>query len=169
MARVDVTQEVVLDRIIERLRSQLALNDRQCYETLDPNSPPAVPTGGEYFLTVAPGDGEFPDGEQAAENITEDWSVTVTAFSRIHLDQTDHDKEVLRNASRGLLAVKKKVLAALVGHDLAEQDTDTFLRQLLYISRCGRPELVSRDGANRGIALATLQLDFGVSFDWDLT
>ncbi len=169
MTRVDVTQDVVLDRFVERLRSALKLNERQCYEALDSQSPPSIPIGGEYFLTVAPGDGDFIDGEQAVGNVTEDWAVTVTIYSRVQLDQTDHDKETLSVAGRGLLRLKKDVLKALVGHDLAEEDDDTFLRQTLYAIRATRPELVSKGGATQGMALAVMRIDFGVSFDWDLT
>ena len=35
MARIDVTQATVLQRIVERLRSQLSLPEQRCYETLD--------------------------------------------------------------------------------------------------------------------------------------
>lgn len=169
MARVDVTQDVVLDRFVERLRSALKLNEQQCYETLNAEEPPAVPIGGDYFLTVAPGEGDFIDGEQAVGNVTENWAVTVTIYSRVRLDQTDHDKQTLSLAGRGLLHVKKDILKALVGHDLSEEDDDTFLRQTLYAIRTTRPELVSKDGATRGMALAVMRIDFGVSFDWDLT
>lgn len=165
MARVDVTQDVVVERIVARLRSELHLNERQCYEVLDPMAPPAVPVGGEYFMSVALGDGTFATAEQVSGNVTEETIFTVTIYCRIALDSPDRDQHALREPRRGLLMRKKSVLAALVGHDLTTEDDDTFLRTLLEARRAPRPEIVERDS----VYLVVLRLDFACDFDWDLT
>lgn len=169
MPRIDVTQDVVLERIVDRLRSQLDLSDERCYDTLDPNSPPLVPPGGEYFIIVSPGTGRFVEGEQAPPNVTEEWTITVTLYVRVHLDRTGRDAEVLRNAGRGLFGVKWLVLRALVGHDLATDDEDTFLRQLCYATGTAAPEVVEGRREMGALFLYRLQLEFAIEFDWDLT
>lgn len=162
MARVDVTQETVLKRIVVRLRRQLRLNRSRCYETLEPEAPAIQPVGGGHFVTVAPGDGQFVEGEQAPPNVTEEWSVLVTVYTRIKLDRLNSDQELLRDASRGLLVLKRKILKALVGHDLTTRAGDTFLRQLLFARHCNRPQ----HDSERHIGWITIE--FGVPFDWEL-
>jgi len=163
MSRVDVTEIEVVTAILARLRSQLKLSENQCWFTTDPSIIPDLPPGGEYFATVAIGDGQFPDGEQIAGNITEDTSIGVTIYSRMRLDRTDKDIALLAKKDNGLFALKKKVLAALVGHDLTNEDDDTFLRQLLHALDCTRPVY------DKTKAVGYLTIAFGVSFDWELT
>tara|TARA_Y100000310_G_scaffold6676_1_gene7496 strand:- start:5938 stop:6441 length:504 start_codon:yes stop_codon:yes gene_type:complete len=167
MARVNVQQTDVLERIVLRLRDQLSLNDRQCYETLEPLAPPVIPKGGEWFVSVSPGEGEFVPGEQVPANITEQWHVIVTAYTRIKLDPTDHDAKLLRDASRGLLTIKRSVLKAIVGHDLTtgsvDSPDDTFLRNLLYASRSHKPNYdVEKQ-------IGWIAIEVVVDFDWDLS
>jgi len=162
MARLDIQQDEVIERIVARLLAYLELGTRQVFETLEPLAPPTIPKGGPYFVTVSPGEGDFIEGEQAPGNITEEWYVTVTAYSRIRLDSTDHDQKLLRDASRGLLILKKKLLAALVGQDITDTGGDTFLRQLLFAKRAERP----RHDRDKGIAW--ISVTFGVHFDWEL-
>jgi hypothetical protein len=169
VARIDVAQDVVLERLVERLRSALGLPEQRCYETLSPDSPPVIPPGGEYFLTVSPGPGRFVEGEQVAGNITEVWSVVVSIFSRVRLDESGRDQETLRKAGRGLLAVKQKVLTALCGHDLQTRGNDTFLRWLLYAESCTEPRVLERQAELGPLRLANMELEFGVHFDWDIT
>jgi len=160
--RIDVTQETVLEAVVDQLRTQLGLNRRTCWETLEPLAP-KIPKSGEFFVTVSPGPGQFVEGEQQVGNITEQWTITVTAYSRIKLDSTDHDEKLLRDARRGLLQAKRKILQSLVGQDIQDPDRDVFLRQLLYAISCSRPE---HDSSKH---IAWISLEFGVDFDWDLT
>jgi hypothetical protein len=172
MARVDVTQDVVLERILARLRSELGLNERQCYETLDALAPPAIPKGGEWFVAISPTEGQFIEGEQASPNVTEEWGIIATIYTRLALDSTDHDEKLLRDATRGLLVLKKELLAALIGRDLqlesADDTGDTFVRQLIFARTCHRPMILERQGEPRAM-LGMLSIDFGIHFDWDLT
>lgn len=165
--RIDVDQSTVLERIVAQLRSALDMNERQVYETISPQFLPRIPTGGDFFIAVSPADSTFPEDEQTPGNITEDWGVAVTAYTRIKLDSTDRDEKMLRDANRGLLAVKKRILAALVGQDLKTERGDTFLRQMLYARSCSRPE--PKELPKGDIPIGIITLEFGVSFDWDLT
>lgn len=165
MARSDITQTDVLTAIVLQLRSSLALNDRQCFETLEPLEPPVIPKGGEFFVSVAPGEGVFVDGEQAPGNCTEEWSIIVTAYTRIRLDSTDHEKSLLQDASRGLLILKAKILAALVGGD-PTSGGEPFMRDLIFAQQAERP----RHGAmGKSRDIGSISIYFGVNFDWDLT
>jgi hypothetical protein len=167
MARIDVDQAVVLERIVARLRSALSLNERQVYETLSPDFLPRIPTGGDFFVAVSPLDGTFIDGEQVEDNITEEWGVAVTAYTRIRLDSTDRDEKMLRDASRGLLTIKKRILRALVGQDLKTDEGSEFLRDLLFARHCRQPDAAEiPDGK---IPVGRITLEFGVHFDWELS
>lgn len=163
MSRNDVTQDVVLQRIVARLRSQLELNSQQCYETLNPDEPPTIPKGGNFFVTIGLGDSRFAEGEQVSTNVTEESDVVVVGWTRIQLDPTDHGRNVLYDAKRGLIPLKLKLLKALVGHDLTDASGDTMLRTLLYCNRVGTPTY------DKGKKIGFIALTFGVDFDWDLT
>jgi hypothetical protein len=145
----------------------LTLTERQCYAVARPQDVPAIPPGGDYWLTVSLGSGDFADEEQVAGNVTEDTEIIVSGYTRIKTDSTSHDGFLLMDDARGLLAIKKKILGALVGQDLADEDGDEFLRQWLHARRCEAPDLVvaGRDGVNCGV----IRITFGVSFDWKLT
>jgi hypothetical protein len=165
MAREDITQEEVLGQVVEHLRAALHLGPTQCVEAIEPSAPPGIARGGEFWVTVSPNEGQFPEGEQAPGNITEEWGVTVTAYSRIRLDPTDTDEKLLRDAARGLLEAKRRILAAMVGQDLQSDRTPptAFLRNLVYASYCSRPQY--DDAKNVG----WISVDFGIHFDWDLS
>jgi hypothetical protein len=166
MARVDVEQVAVLTAVVTRLQTVLSLNDRNCYPVARSQDVPTIPPGGDYWLTVAPGGGTFVDEEQAAGNVTEDSEIVVSGFTRIKTDSTSHDAYLLMDDARGLLAVKKLILGALVGQDLVDEDGNTFLRWLLHARRCDGPDLIvaGRDGVNCGV----VRVSFGVQFDWSL-
>jgi hypothetical protein len=166
MGRIDVTQTVVLDSLLTRLRSQLGLNERQCYPTLDPQENVAPP-GGDYWLTVAPGSSQYPPGEQTTDHLNDVWTVIVTIHSRMRMDPAGHAQEQLLNAVRGLWVIKGKVLKALIGQDLQDPTGNEFLRERLYIVR-GTPG-EAREDDRKGWCQAFMHLEFGVPFDWNLT
>jgi len=163
--RIDVTQSAVLDRLVEFLRAELPLEERSCYLAIEPLSPPVIPKSGDYFVTVSPGPGNFVEGEQVPVNVTEEWSITVTAYTRVRLDSTDHHRQLMLNASRGLIILKRRLLKALVGVDLAIEanGTEGFLRNYLYAKSATQPQWDEKKG------IAWIGVDFGVDFDWDLT
>lgn len=168
MARADIQQSDVLQQFTKRLRDSLELPPRRCYEVLEPLAPPLVSTGGDYFVTIAPGAGQFVTDEQVGPNFTEEWSVTVTIYTHCVLDSVEQEHSLFVDATRGLFVLKKKVLGALVGVDLAAPDAaggdsdDVFLRQLVHAISCDRPQY---DGQRK---LSWMSITFGVSFDWEL-
>ncbi len=158
MARSDATQTDVLTVIVAKLRSDLSLNERNCFVTLEPMNPPIIPKGGDFVVSVAPGEGAFVEGEQYEGNVTEEWTIIVTAYARTRLDSTDHDQKLLQDATRGLLLIKGQILASLVGADPAIGG-DEFARDLIFAQRAERP-IVTQQG------VALMSINFGVHFDW---
>ncbi len=166
MARVDTTQQAILERVADRLRDRLALPDEAVYLVLEPLDPPNAPRGGKFFLGVSAGAGQFPLEEQVEGNITEEWTLGVTLYVRMALDQTDTASSRLLDQTRGLLPLKQRILAALVGWDATLESGDTFLRQILYCESASRPQLISREGSYGSDPLGLLTLDFTIAHDW---
>lgn len=164
--RSDVTQSAALLAIVDYLGSALGLNERQCYPVAREEDLPSLPPGGDFFLTVALGDSRFVEGEQTPGNISEESSVTISIYTRIRLDSTGHDRYMLLDDARGLLAIRNRVLAVLVGQDLTDSLGRPFLRQLLFAQSASRPELL--EAPNKGGLLGVQRLTFGMHFDVDL-
>lgn len=165
MDRIDVTQDVVLARVVARLRESLGLDERHCFETDNPDKI-EVPRSGGYYVTVYIGPGQFDVANQiggGAAQCTEAIQVVVTGYSRVRLDPVDEGMKQFHAASRGLYVLKAKILKALVGQDLADEDGNTFLRQLVYATRAAVP-VIDKDKGQGKIAV-----EFGVEWDWDLT
>ncbi len=160
-SRSDISQTDVMTAIVALLRSELDLNERQCFLAIEAGQP-TIPTGGDYWLTVAPGDGIFVDGEQAEDNCTEETTVTVTAYARMMRDSTDRDTKTLQDATQGLLVLKGKVLEVLVGADPISNQ-GTFVRDVIFAKR---PE---RSGVGQNGIAAWMSIDFGVNFDWSFS
>lgn len=163
--RIDTTQSLVLQRAVARLREALDLPEARCYETLEPLVDPEIPKGGDYFLTVSPGDGHFDEGMQdggGRGQLMERSSFTVTAYTKIRLDRGDHATHLLQKVHRGVLHLKRKILAALVMEDLADEDGRPILRHPLYALQAWRPRY------NHQTGIAMIAVGFGTDFDWDL-
>jgi len=166
MTRIDTTPDVILTRIVARLRAVLELPAHLCYETLEPLVDPPIIKGGDYLLTVSPGNGRFDEGMQiggGAEQLMEQTSVVVTAYAKIALDPGDKATQILHAVNRGMLPIKKLILAALVGHDLEDADGNQLLRQFLYALQSFKPQY------NLESKIAMIAVGCGVDFDWDLS
>jgi len=167
MARTDISQADALDAVVLRLQTALTLNERQCYPVARAQDVPSIPVGGNFWLTVAIGGGTFIPEEQSAGNVTEDADCIVTAYTRIRTDSTSHDRDLLLDDARGLLAIKKLILAAMCGHDLLDPEGDSFLRQLVFARNCSNPDKVNIPDATG--AFGQIQITFGIMFDWSLS
>lgn len=164
MTRIDTTQDVILTRIVARLRSYLGLPEHRCYETLEPLVDPPVPKGGDYFLTVSPGDGTFDEEMQVGggqDQLTELSSVTVTGYAKIALDPGDQATQILHKVSRGMLPIKQGILSALAAHDLLDSSGNQILRSYMHALRSWRPRY------DPDSKIAMIAVSFGTDFDWD--
>ncbi len=171
MARVDTTESIVLDRILARLRSELGLDARTCYASVEPWAP-IIPKGGAWFVSVALLDGVFEEGEQGrltlptlAGNTTEAVDLKVTGYVRMDLDSTDHATKRLSHVTRGLLERKRQILKALVGWDLLTTSGNAVFRSLMFATRSAPPIMVRSDDLP-GLILGMLTIDFRAIYDW---
>ena len=170
MPRLEAIQDKVLIAVRDHLQTDLALNESQCYLTIDPMNP-KIAVGGDYWLAVAPGDGRFDEDIElggVVEQCLEDSVVSVWGYSRIHVDQTNHDEMLLTDPVRGILAIKRKILKSLSGVDLTIEG-EPFQRALLMPSYAHAPEVGMIDlDDDAALPIAIVGVQFRSPFDWDL-
>lgn len=164
MARIATTQSTVLARVVARLIAEIdELSESNCYEVAEPE--PTVERSHNLFCQVSIGDGRYDESaiDGAGFNqVMESGLVWVTIFSRMKLDQAQHAKQALYDASRGLLTLKKSVLAALSGHDLVTEGGDSILVNYMSPTSSTRP-LKDWD------KFSTVAVAFTTDFEWNLT
>ena len=165
---IDTDQHAVLTAVVKLLQTQLALDDRHCFETLTPLQTFGNPQSGDFWVTVSPDGGSFSEGEQfqaggGAAQCVEFAEITVLAFTRIRLDGTDRDTKLLHDLRRGLFGLKKKLLAALVGQQLVDATGNQLLRSLIAAKRPIKPDY------DKDQAIGWIGVVFSADFDWDLS
>lgn len=160
--RVDTTQAGILEAVREiLLQSVDGLTEKNCFVTLYPD-----PQGGftdDLFCTISPADSVFPEGLQvggAQFTCMEETGIIVKISTRIRTDRAPQQIEALVSPQRGILWLKWQLLRALVGADPTVNGNQV-VRQLLWARRCTAPRIEDQ--------YVSIELDFGVSFDWDLT
>jgi len=161
----DITQSDVVKSLVTRLRDQLSLNERQCYRTIHPLTKARTPPG-DWWVTVSAGEGYFdaPLFEGGGRNqLSEDLQVTVTGYSRVRLDSTGHDEQLLDELERGLFHIKRRLLDAVAGIDLLDADGNPFLREFLVPRSATRPEYDEAEYTG------WISIVFSMQYDWELT
>lgn len=163
MAVVATDQITVLEAVIDRLRKHVtALNASTCFLSLSDDPPPGVVHN--LFVMVSPTNGKFDEGAFAggAENtVFEDTGVAVTLCSKILLDREGKDEILLTERTRGLLALKRQVLLALLTKGpLQDADGNDLLRNLMAPLSCSEPVY---DVDKR---LGRITLIFSADFEW---
>lgn len=173
MARVDITQLEALNAIIAHFRSDLALDDSRVFLTIDPLAV-RIPRGADWWLTISVGEYTFMQELLTGgvfEQCTEDTTFTVTAYVRMHLDQADHDDQLVLDSTRGLFELKRIILKSLAGIDL-QVGVSEFARELFSPRFSRAPMVVSvadGDSADDGLQIGIISVTYGMMFDWDLT
>lgn len=161
------TQAEVLLRVQARLISAISsLNVSTCFLTLEPEPPMEVK--GNLFLTVCPMSGQFDEGFMVGAGqagALESAGVIVTIWSACKLDKAGEAGTALTDATRGILAVKRKVLAALTSHDLLNSSGQPMLTAYMkpVSSDVPRASVYNTD-QKLGLPLA-----FSTEFIWDLS
>lgn len=168
MAIIDTNQVTILDAILQELRLSLGLNESTCFEVADPEEMPPLPPGGDYFLTVAWEDSDYNPDEQTASTVSpghilEFSRVAVTINTRPKLDRAGHDQKLLVEEKRGLLAIKPRVIGALAGKDLTDDEGNSLLRDILFVEHAGRAQVYVRQADSS--VVGRLSITFGVHFD----
>ncbi len=169
MARVDANPADVFEALRLRIKTVLSLTDSQCYMRTDPTDAPNFPIGGDYWVSISVGEGRFDDAlfEGGGRNqCTVYFDCITTIFTRIQLDQTDHDEILMFNASRGLYRVLSNLLSSLAEHDL-EVGGNNVLREPLPPTGIGYPTKGSPPGyEGEHPNLAWLSVNWRIGFDW---
>ena len=168
ISRIDVAKSAVLVAVMTQLRTAMNLTPNQCFLTLDPNSPPALPVGGAFYLGVSPGAShngiDEAGGEQFIGNFYEGTTIIVTAYTRCgKLDSVNEQTAVLLDPTRGLIAIQDKIFWALLAQDLETPDGNRFLRQLTAASGSEAPQ------ADASKNVAWLSTSFMLSYDRAIT
>jgi len=172
--RRDTTMSLGITAIVEYLREQLGLSERQCFETLDALSPPQFPASGDVMVSVSPGYGVFHEEEQAYPSINEDGdnivgnlykesTIDVTAYVRTRSDAADHQDIILHDSLRGVYTAERNILRALVGRDIAISGSTRWLHRPLFVQSVSKPEMDDTKG------IAWITLTFGVHFGVSLS
>jgi len=156
------TEEAILDAVIARIDSQLteavtADNIRLC---LDWNQPPM--TAGSICFLVGPGDGLFDqdliEGGGAAQ-ATFKGEIIVGIYTPIQIDIAQRHDHALKDATRGLLPLWRKVVKALLGWSPGVADSELTRNPLLPSQR---HFVTSSDGRKWHGVLQTFLLDYDV-------
>jgi len=166
VARTSAQPSELLTALVAKLRTDLDLGERQCYQTWEPEVPPKIQRGGDYAVSVAFGEGSFDqslfDGGGRGQ-LTEDMAILVTAYSRVRLDSTDVAEQAFHETERGLFILARKIVKVFAAYDPEPAAGRTCLRELLRPVRIGRP-IVDKESS-----LGSISLQFIASWDWDLT
>lgn len=157
------TDGVEILEAIERLYAKrLKLPKDNLFPTVQPLAKPAHEPGGAFWLSIAISDGQFPLEEQFPEQCREDLRFVVTGYTRMQLDEGGRDRKLLTDLTRGLFAIKRKILS-IVGEELARKDKTPISADRVYAVSAAKPD----HDASKGIGW--ISVTFGVSYDWNLT
>ena len=166
MARNETTLAEVLQRVVARLISQVAdATSSTCYISLDPDSLP-VGNPGEFVYVVTPApSGSFDESYQVGggqDQCSVAWPIVVTIHSTVAQDEEGRDAQFLNDSTLGIVVKTTAVFKAMVVHDLQDGSTNEILNQMIHVSDAA----VDR---NRSKRVGSMQLGFGVEFDWNLS
>ena len=166
MAVVATDQITVLEAVIARLIKHVpGLNASTCFLSLSDDPPPGVVHN--LFVMVSPTNGRFDDGAFAGgaeHTVFENTGVAVTLCSKVLLDRAGQDAVLLTERVRGLLAIKRQVLLALLTNGpLQDPDGSDLLINLMA-------PLDSREPVyDTETRLGRIALVFSADFHWDMT
>ena len=168
MARIATTQLAILEAVKRRIVAQCGpmLNENTVIIT-DAEEPPDG-TQNSTVATLWVTDGNFDEALHeggGADQTVEYAGVEITLFSRNWSDRKGLGAQSLREASRGLLELKRSLLAAFSAHDLQDADGNELLVNLMAPLSAARP----RKTTHKDKPLADLQLAFSTDFLWDLS
>lgn len=164
-ARIDTTPEIIIEAMLTRLRTVLRLDPSRCYYTADSLRYAQIPKGGDFWIEVSDGGGQFDPAQQIGggdDMCTESCLVMVTGYSRVLLDAGSRMDRRSTDPRRGLFGLKRRILKALVEHDLLDEDGNTFLREPLHAVRATPLDWSKEKN------IGSVSVGFHVEFDWDL-
>jgi hypothetical protein len=165
MEAIQTTQIAVLEAFLAHLRGQLSeLNATNSW--ISDNPPDGFPeeVQGQIAGVVYPYEGNFSDAEfggQGPEMLIEQTGVTVIIYSRQHLAQKGKPTIGFTHATRGVLALKHKLLK-IHGHYLLNGSGDSLLVQPMQVIHSDRPTV-------QGEPAGSIAVSYSLPFHWDLS
>lgn len=175
MPQIPTTQDVVLTKILERIRSQVtyvvdgqnvAFNETTMFLAWSADQAAESQPSHNYVwgcvvpLQGTPGDAEFIG---AGKNFLNEYTgCTVMFFTTRRADQGGHAKYVMTDTA-GLLAMKRKILKALTEFIPVDGSGNLLLTNPMQPISCDPPR--RPDGSQ----IADLAVTFTTDFEWDLS
>lgn len=161
MLFVDATQAEVVEAVLRFYRQRLNLPEQLVYPTIEPLNPPQLPSGGDFWISVAPGGGTFPFEEQDDEQLREELELVVTAYSRMSLDRTSREQAFLFDPRRGAFWLKSRLLL-IVGQELTDAEGQGLIASRVVAHSATKPTYDPQQG------IGWVGVVLGVEFDWAL-
>lgn len=166
MARNLGLPEDIFDAIVARLIDQIPnfCTEASTYHAINPDAIASNP--GDLIFVVAPLSGNAPLEYQAGggeQQLTIDGGFMVKIHSPLQLDQFPHDAYMLKEKSRGLWKVSRRVLAAIVNWDPLKGDNEITRDPIAFLGfSLGK-------GPRKKRSLGSIELHFKLMWDWDIT
>ncbi len=151
----------VLESVLLFYRQRLELPEDAVFPTVNILAPGEALPGGEFFITITVGDGQFPLEEQDDEQLRENCQFTAMAFLRKTADWGGRDTQFLLDRRRGALALQNRLLL-IVGEELKDPPGDFLIASRVYAVGTIAP---TYDDVK---LLGWTGVRFGVEFDWSI-
>lgn len=166
---VPTDQATVLQAVVTRLIARLTayeLNTSNCFLSVE-SEIEEIPRSHNLGVTVCALESSFSDSALtgAGEALCiEEAGVVITPHTAIKLDRSGDISQILTNATRGLLGMKKAILKAMKTSDRLQDATpNELLVNLMHPLHGSRPIYNPQTG------LARLSVTFSTDFQWDLS
>jgi hypothetical protein len=158
----------VVQAIVARLRVALALNESQCYFSMDSwDSAPKLPAGGNFIVRVHVQGGPFPADLLVGGGMfgaVERATTFIAWYTRVKLDRGDHAHAAAFDPARGIFAVKGQILQAMLQSDLLDDEGNALTIDMMGPLRSfGPKQLTAKDDA-----IYVSGLSFSTDFAWNI-
>lgn len=161
-------QATVLSRVLVRMIDTIGeFNESTCFLTAQPLQEPIASVQNNLFCTVSPTSGTYDESVfvGAGEHcVIENGGIIIVVYNAMRLDRSSHDSILLTDATRGLLTLKWKIIKALAGHVLQDQEGNSILVNPMAPERAED----IRSMWERPVGLGDMALVFSTDFEWDI-
>ncbi len=155
-------QITVLDAVVARIQSHVPLLKGDNTVFLSLTTDPIQSERQNIYATVAPMGGQYDEGLFTGIGIAaEDTGCIVTVFTQMRLDRSDEATKLLTDNQRGLLLIKKQLLACLTNYMLQDANSNNILRRPMRPINAGHPQKESEKQGSFSLAFTT-------DFTWSL-
>lgn len=157
----DATKAEVFDALLRFYRQRLGLPEDAVFPTTQPLAAPVIRPGGDFWVGIAPGDGQVPFEEQDDEVLRENTAATVMAYIPMQLDPQGRDATFLFDPQRGAFALQAKLLL-IVGQELTDENGVGVIASRVFATGTIKPDY---DAVER---IGWVGIRIGLEFDWKI-